>query len=104
VRKAVIAAAALSLAAFAAQAQTLADVKKRGSLRIGYSETSVPFSFRNNEGQPSGYSVELCQRVAAAGRLHHGAGRGWRGGRLGLGRLHRGRLDLPLHPGVRQSG
>lgn len=65
-RKAAIAAAALSLAAFAAQAQTLADVKKRGSLRIGYSETSVPFSFRNNEGQPSGYSVELCQRVAAA--------------------------------------
>jgi glutamate/aspartate transport system substrate-binding protein len=66
VRKTVIAAAVVSFAAFAAQAQTLADVKKRGALRLGYSETSVPFAFKNNEGQPSGYSVELCQRIAAA--------------------------------------
>ena len=65
-RKIVIAAIAVSFAAFAAQAQTLADVKKRGALRLGYSETSVPFAFKNNEGQPAGYSVELCQRVAAA--------------------------------------
>ena len=65
-RKAVFAVAALSLAAFAAHAQTLADVKKRGALRIGYSETSAPFSFKNSEGQPAGYSVDLCQRIAAA--------------------------------------
>jgi len=66
VKKIAIAAVAVSFAAFAAQAQTLADVKKRGVLRLGYSETSVPFAFKNNEGQPSGYSVELCQRVATA--------------------------------------
>jgi glutamate/aspartate transport system substrate-binding protein len=66
VKKIVIAAVAVSFAAFAAQAQTLADVKKRGALRLGYSETSVPFAFKNKEGQPSGYSVELCERVAAA--------------------------------------
>ena len=72
-RKIVIAAAAVSFAAFAAQAQTLADVKKRGTLRLGYSETSVPFAFKNNEGQPSGYSVELCQRVAAAIATRTGA-------------------------------
>ena len=65
-RKLAVAVAAVSFAAFAAQADTLADVKKRGALRIGYSETSVPFSFKNNEGQPSGYSVELCQRIATA--------------------------------------
>jgi ABC-type amino acid transport substrate-binding protein len=65
VRKIVIA-AAISLAAFAVQAQTLADVKKRGVLRLGYSETSVPFAFKTAEGNPAGYSVELCQRVAAA--------------------------------------
>ena len=35
--------------------------------------------------------------VAAADRLDHGAVRGRRGGRVGLGRLHRGRPDLPLH-------
>jgi ABC-type amino acid transport substrate-binding protein len=66
VKKIAIAAVAVSFAAFAAQAQTLADVKKRGVLRLGYSETSVPFAFKNKEGEPSGYSVELCQRVAAA--------------------------------------
>jgi ABC-type amino acid transport substrate-binding protein len=60
------AAAALLCLALAAQAQTLADVKKRGALRIGYSETSVPFSFKDRDGQPAGYSVELCKRIAAA--------------------------------------
>jgi len=64
--KSTIAVAALLCAAFAADAQTLADVKKRGALRIGYSETSVPFSFKDKDGQPSGYSVELCKRVATA--------------------------------------
>ena len=58
--------AALTCAAFAANAQTLADVKKRGTLRFGYSETSVPFSFKGSDGSVGGYSVELCQRVAAA--------------------------------------
>ena len=60
------AAAALVCLTFAAQAQTLADVKKRGALRIGYSETSVPFSFKDKDGQPAGYSVELCKRIATA--------------------------------------
>ena len=57
--------AALLCTAVAAQAQTLADVKKRGVLRLGYSETSVPFAFKQDD-KIAGYSVELCQRVAAA--------------------------------------
>ena len=57
---------AASLCAAFAQAQTLADVKKRGALRIGYSETSAPFSFKGSDGKPGGYSVELCERIAAA--------------------------------------
>ena len=65
-KKIVIGAALVSFVAFAAHAQTLADVKKRGALRLGYSETSVPFAFKNNDGQPSGYSVDLCTRVATA--------------------------------------
>jgi ABC-type amino acid transport substrate-binding protein len=48
----------------AAQAGTLDDIKKRGTIRLGYSETSVPFAFRK-DGQIGGYSVELCKRVAA---------------------------------------
>ena len=65
-RLAAAALAALTCAAFAANAQTLADVKKRGTVRLGYSETSVPFSFKGSDGSVGGYSVELCQRVAAA--------------------------------------
>ena len=48
----------------AAQAGTLDDIKKRGTIRLGYSETSVPFSFKK-DGQVGGFSVELCKRVAA---------------------------------------
>jgi len=49
-----------------AQAGTLDDIKKRGAIRFGYSETSVPFSFKRAEGgEVVGYSVELCKRVAA---------------------------------------
>jgi ABC-type amino acid transport substrate-binding protein len=48
----------------AAQAGTLDDIKKRGTIRLGYSETSVPFAFKK-DGQVGGFSVELCKRVAA---------------------------------------
>ena len=58
--------AASLLLASSAIAQTLSDAKKRGSLRLGYSETSAPFAFKGKEGAPVGYSVELCKRIAAA--------------------------------------
>jgi len=49
-----------------AQAGTLDDIKKRGAIRLGYSETSVPFSFKQAQtGEIGGYSVELCKRVAS---------------------------------------
>ena len=54
------------LAVTTASAQTLSDAKKRGVLRLGYSETSAPFAFKGKDGQPVGYSVELCKRIAAA--------------------------------------
>ena len=54
-------------AACATQApDTLKKVKESGSLAIGYRESSVPFSFVDLEKKPSGYSVELCKRIAAA--------------------------------------
>ena len=57
---------ALAFLAAAAQAGTLDDIKKRGTIRLGYSETSPPFSFKSTQsGEASGYSVELCKRVAA---------------------------------------
>jgi ABC-type amino acid transport substrate-binding protein len=53
------------LLASSAFAGTLDDIRKRGTIRLGYSETSAPFAFKSKAGDPVGYSVELCKRVAA---------------------------------------
>lgn len=54
-------------AASLAQAGTLDDIRKRGSMRLGYAESKAPFSFKaRDDGQPAGFSVQLCKRIAAA--------------------------------------
>lgn len=59
-----LAAAFLALA-LPALGGTLEDIRSRGSIRLGYSETKAPFAFKaKNDGQPAGFSVELCRRVA----------------------------------------
>jgi glutamate/aspartate transport system substrate-binding protein len=45
---------------------TLKKIKDTGTLVIGYRENSRPFSFVGTDGKPTGYSIELCQRIAAA--------------------------------------
>jgi glutamate/aspartate transport system substrate-binding protein len=57
---------ALTVAGTAAAADgTLEKVKKAGVLVIGYRETARPFSFKDEQGQPVGYSVDLCRHIAA---------------------------------------
>lgn len=51
---------------------TLARIAERGSFVIGYVPDALPMSFRNADGQPTGYSIELCQVIAAAVREHLG--------------------------------
>ena len=50
--------------AFAA-GDTLARVKETREIRMGYFEGSAPFSATGTDKSPEGYSVDLCQRVAA---------------------------------------
>jgi ABC-type amino acid transport substrate-binding protein len=50
----------------AASAQTVEAIKASGKLRIGYRLDAVPFSYKDNNGQPAGYTVDLC-RLAAEG-------------------------------------
>jgi glutamate/aspartate transport system substrate-binding protein len=45
---------------------TLDKIKETGTIQLGYRETSRPFSFVGSDGKPVGYSVDLCERVAAA--------------------------------------
>jgi glutamate/aspartate transport system substrate-binding protein len=43
---------------------TLDKIKATGTILIGYRETSIPFSFVDKDRKPTGYSVELCERIA----------------------------------------
>ncbi len=52
--------------ASAAPKDTLKQVATSKTLRLGYREASIPFSYIGDDGQPRGYSVELCQKVAAS--------------------------------------
>jgi len=48
----------------AAASGTLDRIKATKTLNLGYRDSSVPFSFVGTDQKPTGYSVELCQRVA----------------------------------------
>jgi len=61
VRSILIVLLALSLPA---AAQTLDKVRKSGVLTLGYIDGAAPFSYTDGNGQPQGYSVELCNAVA----------------------------------------
>jgi glutamate/aspartate transport system substrate-binding protein len=45
---------------------TLAKVRAAGALTIAHRESSVPFSYLGARGEPIGYSVELCKKLAEA--------------------------------------
>ncbi|MGY3442100.1 MULTISPECIES: amino acid ABC transporter substrate-binding protein [unclassified Bradyrhizobium] len=42
---------------------TLANIKATHSVRIGYRESSPPFSFLDHSNRPIGYSLELCDAI-----------------------------------------
>jgi len=50
----------------AAQAAGRLDrIKSTGKMTVAYAENAVPFSFKNKDEQPDGYSIDLCRRVIA---------------------------------------
>lgn len=51
---------------------TLDKIARTGEFVIGYRTDSSPLSYENSEGQPSGYSVDLCRRIAAGVKAHLG--------------------------------
>ena len=49
----------------AAQAQsTLEKVKSSGAITLAYRESSVPFSYLGENGQPVGFGFEICKKIA----------------------------------------
>ena len=42
---------------------TLANISNTHVVRLGYRESSPPFSFLDQAGRPIGYSLELCEAI-----------------------------------------
>ncbi len=51
---------------------TLEKIARTGVFVIGYRTDASPLSYENADGEPSGYSVDLCRRIAAAIKSHLG--------------------------------
>lgn len=47
-----------------ALSQTLEKIRKHGSITLGYVDGAAPFSYTDGNGEPQGYSVELCRAIA----------------------------------------
>jgi ABC-type amino acid transport substrate-binding protein len=54
----------ISIACAQGAESRLKTVAETATLRIAYRTDSRPFSFLDPQGQPTGYSIELCQRIA----------------------------------------
>jgi glutamate/aspartate transport system substrate-binding protein len=65
-----LAAVAASLAIGPAQAQdltgTLKKIKDTGTITIGHRDSSVPFSYLDDQQKPIGYALDICMRVVDA--------------------------------------
>ena len=59
-------AAALGVAATAAQADTLADVKAKGFLQCGANTGLLGFGSPDDKGEWKGFDVDFCRAIAVA--------------------------------------
>lgn len=50
----------------AAASPTLDRIKATGTITFAYRDGAAPFSFKARSGRPQGYSVDLCEKVAAS--------------------------------------
>ena len=64
-----LASAAMSLAVLApafAQEGTLKKVKESGAITIGHRDSSIPFSYYDQNQKPVGYAMDICYKVVDA--------------------------------------
>lgn len=53
-----------ALSAVPAGGQTLQKIRNQGFVTLGYIDGAAPFSYVDGNGDPQGYSVDLCRAVA----------------------------------------
>jgi len=56
-------AGAVARAADGALSPALQRIKQTRAVRVGYRESSPPFSFLDRAGRPVGYSIEICEAI-----------------------------------------
>ncbi len=68
--KFVLFSAALTLIAGSATAQDLTGrlkkIKDTGTITLGYRDSSIPFSYLDDQQKPIGYSMDICYKIADA--------------------------------------
>ena len=74
-KKFVLLSAALTLAAVSSvSAQDLTGrlkkIKDSGTLTLGYRDSSIPFSYLDDNQKPIGYSMDICYKIADAVKEH----------------------------------
>ena len=42
---------------------TLEQIKKSGQIKIGYRVSEPPMSFRDKDGEPAGYTIDICKGI-----------------------------------------
>jgi len=53
-------------------AGTADQIKQTGRIRLGYRTDAPPFSYKDDSGNPAGYSTTLCQRIAGTAKADLG--------------------------------
>ena len=66
VSAALIAAALATTPALSQESATLKKIKDTGTITLGHPESSIPFSYYNDQQQVIGYSQELMMKVVDA--------------------------------------
>lgn len=64
------AAVAVALSAYPAMAQeltgTLKNIKETGAITLGYRDSSIPFSYLDDNQKPVGYAMDICYKIVDA--------------------------------------
>jgi glutamate/aspartate transport system substrate-binding protein len=64
----------LAIACCAGQARgeeltgTLKNIKETGAITLGYRESSIPFSYLDDDQKPVGYAIDICYKIVDAVR------------------------------------
>jgi len=48
------------------ESPTFQRIRQTGTIVVGYRDSGVPFSYKNDKGEPIGYSIDICTRIVDA--------------------------------------